>query len=256
MYNEILKIGPVTIHGYGLMIGIGILCALFFGLRLARKKDLNTDEIYNLTILCAVSGFVCAKLLYCIVEWKVFISDPLAILGSDGFVVYGGIIGATLIAGLYCRKKKLAFFRYFDVVLPSVAIAQGFGRIGCFLAGCCYGKETDSFIGVVFHNSDYAPNGVPLYPTQLFSSAGCFLMAVILFLYSKKERKPGSAGSLYLIMYSVGRSIIEFFRNDYRGEIGVLSTSQFISIFILIIGITLFIMSQKGLFIRKTQDTH
>lgn len=256
MYNEILKIGPVTIHGYGLMIGIGILCALFSGLRLAKKKGLSADEIYNITILCALSGFLCAKILYCIVEWKVFIKNPVGILGSDGFVVYGGIIGATLIACLYCRIRHIPFFRYFDVVLPSVAIAQGFGRIGCFLAGCCYGKETDSFIGVVFHNSDYAPNNVALYPTQLFSSAGCFLMAALLFLYLKKDRKPGSAGSLYLIMYSIGRSIIEFFRNDYRGEVGVLSTSQFISIFILIIGIVLFILSQKNMLTHKTQDIH
>ena len=185
-----------------------------------------------------------------------FIKNPVGILGSDGIVVYGGIIGATLIACLYCRIRHIPFFRYFDVVLPSVAIAQGFGRIGCFLAGCCYGKETDSFIGVVFHNSDYAPNNVALYPTQLFSSAGCFLMAALLFLYLKKDRKPGSAGSLYLIMYSIGRSIIEFFRNDYRGEVGVLSTSQFISIFILIIGIVLFILSQKNMLTHKTQDIH
>lgn len=248
MYNDILKIGPLTIHGYGLMIGIGILCALFCGLRLAKKKNLSTEEIYNLTLLCAISGFVCAKLLYCIVEWKAFFAHPLDILGSDGFVVYGGIIGATLIAAVYCRIKKLPFFRYFDVVLPSVAVAQGFGRIGCFLAGCCYGKETDSFIGIVFHNSDYAPNGVSLYPTQLFSSAGCFLMAVFLFTYAKKDRKPGSTGALYLIIYSIGRSVIEVFRNDYRGEIGILSTAQFISIFILAVGIIIFTMAQKGIF--------
>lgn len=256
MYNEILKIGPVTIHGYGLMIGIGILCALFCGLRLAKKKGLVADEIYNLTILCAISGFACGKILYCIVEWRVFVNDPLAVLGSDGFVVYGGIIGATLFSGLYCRIRRLDFFKYFDVVLPAVAVAQGFGRIGCFLAGCCYGKETDSFIGVVFTHSDYAPNGVPLYPTQLLSSVGCFLMAAVLFIYLRKERKPGSAGSLYLIIYSIGRSLIEFLRGDLRGTVGILSTSQFISIFVLIIGIVLFILSQKGMFIRKSQDTH
>ena len=153
-------------------------------------------------------------------------------------------------------QEYLSFIKYFDIVLPSVAIAQACGRIGCFLAGCCYGRETDSFIGITFHNSDFAPNGVPLYPTQLFSSAGCFIIAFVLFAYLKKDRKPGSTGALYLIMYSIGRSVIEIFRNDYRGAIGVLSTSQFISIFILALGIIIYVLSQKGTFTEKNQDTH
>ncbi len=241
MYNEIVSIGPVTIHGYGLMIAIGIIAALTAGIFLAKRKGINPDELYNLTFIAIIGGFMCAKILYCIVEWKTFIDEPLKTLGSDGFVVYGGIIGGTLLCGLYCRFKKLSFLKYFDVVLPSVAIAQGFGRIGCFLAGCCYGRETDSFVGITFKNSNYAPNNVSLIPTQLFSSAGCFLMAAVLFFYARKKRIDGRTGALYLIFYSIGRSVIEIFRNDFRGEIGVLSTSQFISIFILLSGIVMFI---------------
>jgi phosphatidylglycerol:prolipoprotein diacylglycerol transferase len=127
---------------------------------------------------------------------------------------------------------------------PSVALAQGFGRIGCFLAGCCYGRETDTAIGIAFHNSPIAPNGVKLIPTQLFSSAGDFLIAVVLLVYARKGRKRGKVGALYLVLYSVGRFIIEFFRNDYRGSIGVLSTSQFISLIILAIGTVMFFMGK------------
>lgn len=246
MYNEILSIGPVTIHGYGLMIAIGIIAALAAGIRLAKRKGVNPDELYNLTFIAVIGGFMCAKVLYCIVEWKSFIDKPLETLGSDGFVVYGGIIGGTLLCGLYCRIKKLSFLKYFDIVLPSVAIAQGFGRIGCFLAGCCYGRETDSFIGIAFRNSGYAPNNVKLIPTQLFSSAGCFIMAAVLFIYARKERTDGRTGALYLIMYSIGRSIIEIFRNDFRGEIGVLSTSQFISVFILLAGTVIYFRSHTS----------
>lgn len=155
-------------------------------------------------------------------------------------MVYGGIIGGVLAALLYCRFKKLNFWDYFDIVLPSVAVAQGFGRIGCFLAGCCYGRETNSFFGIAFTHSDYAPNGVKLLPTQLFSAAGMFLIAGFLFWYAKKERKKGQVGALYLILYSIGRFIIEFFRDDYRGAVGFLSTSQFISLFILATGVLLF----------------
>ena len=244
MYNDILKIGPVTIHGYGLMVAIGIVAALFAGLRLAKKKGLSGDAIYSLTIISVFSGFFCAKILYCIVEWRRFIKSPLSVIGSDGFVIYGGIIGGVFFCGLYCLVKKLSFWKYFDVVLPSVAIAQGFGRIGCFLAGCCYGQETDLPIGVTFPVGSIAPHEYPVLPTQLMSSAGCFIIAAVLFIYARKERPEGIAGALYLIMYSIGRFVIEIFRSDERGSIGPLSTAQFISIFILIIGITI-------LFIKK-----
>lgn len=241
MYNDLFSIGPVTIHGYGLMIGIGIALAFIAGTYLAKKKGIDADELFNLTTISVIGGFACAKVLFCIVEWDSFVKNPLGTLGSSGFVVYGGIIGGILLCALYCKIKKLPFWKYFDTVLPAVAIAQGFGRIGCFLAGCCYGRETDSFVGIAFHNSKFAPNDVKLIPTQLFSSAGCFIMAAVLFAYSRKERKDARTGALYLIMYSIGRSVIEYFRNDYRGAIGILSTSQFISIFILIAGIILFV---------------
>lgn len=241
MYNDLFSIGPVTIHGYGLMIGIGIVLAFIAGTYLAKKKGIDADELFNLTTISVIGGFACAKVLFCIVEWDSFVKNSLGTLGSSGFVVYGGIIGGILLCALYCKMKKLPFWKYFDTVLPAVAIAQGFGRIGCFLAGCCYGRETDSFVGIAFHNSKFAPNDVKLIPTQLFSSAGCFIMAAVLFAYSRKERKDARTGALYLIMYSIGRSVIEYFRNDYRGAIGILSTSQFISIFILIAGIILFV---------------
>ena len=241
MYNDIFSIGPLTIHGYGLMIAIGVVCALIIGDRRAVKKGLSGDEIYNLTFVCAISGFLGAKLLYCIVEWKDFIANPWSMLSSSGFVVYGGIILGVLGGLLWCRIRKLAFWEYFDVVMPSVAVAQGFGRIGCFLAGCCYGMQTDSAFGIVFTHSDFAPNGVKLIPTQLISSAGMFLIAGILILYSKKRKSPGSVGFLYLILYSIGRFGIEFLRNDHRGAVGVFSTSQFISLFMVVIGMVGFV---------------
>ena len=244
MYNEIFKIGFISIHGYGLMIGIGILCALVIAGKRAKKKGLDADFVYSLGIVSLVFGFIGAKLLYCIVEINVFLNEPMRILSGSGFVLYGGIIGGILAAMIYCKFKRVSFLQYFDLTVPSVALAQGFGRIGCFLAGCCYGRETDSAIGIVFHNSPIAPNGVKLIPTQLFSSAGDFLVAVVLLVYARKERKTGKVGALYLILYSMGRFIIEFFRNDYRGSIGILSTSQFISLIILVIGSLMLFMKE------------
>lgn len=240
MYNDLFSIGPFVVHSYGLLIAIGVLAALFIAEARAKKRNINADELYPITLICVVLGFASAKVLFCIVEWRSFLQDPLRHLTGSGFVVYGGIIGGVLAVVAYCRLKKLNFWDYFDIVLPSVAVAQGFGRIGCFMAGCCYGRETNSFVGIAFIHSDYAPNGVKLIPTQLFSAAGMFLIAGLLFWYAKKERAKGQVGALYLILYSIGRFIIEFFRNDYRGAIGFLSTSQFISLFILATGVLLF----------------
>jgi phosphatidylglycerol:prolipoprotein diacylglycerol transferase len=244
MYNEIFRIGFFSIHGFGLMIGVGILCALLIAGKRAKKRALDADFIYGLGIVSLVFGFIGAKLLYCIVEINALLDEPMRILSGSGFVLYGGIIGGILAAMIYCKFKRVSFLQYFDLAVPSVALAQGFGRIGCFLAGCCYGRGTDTAIGIAFYNSPIAPNGVKLIPTQLFSSAGNFLIAVVLLIYARKDRKKGKVGALYLILYSVGRFIIEFFRNDYRGSIGVLSTSQFISLIILVIGTLMFFMKE------------
>lgn len=244
MYNDLFKMGPIIIRGYGLMIGIGVLCALQVAIQRAKKKGANSDTIYNLAIIALIVGFIGAKLLYCMVEIKSLLSNPIQALSGNGFVVYGGIIGGVLAAIIYCKLKNVSFLEYFDLMVPSVAIAQGFGRIGCFLAGCCYGRRTDSFFGISFQNSSIAPNQVTLIPTQLFSSAGDFFIAIVLLIYARKSRKMARVGALYLILYSFGRFIIEFFRSDYRGSIGILSTSQFISLASLVIGISLIFLDK------------
>lgn len=245
MYNDLFSIGPFTVHGYGLMIAIGVLAALFTGEARAKKRKMNADVLYSMTFLSVFFGFVGAKILFCIVEWKSFLESPASVLSSNGFVVYGGIFAGAFTTYLYCRIKKLVFLDYFDLMLPSVALAQGFGRIGCFLAGCCYGRETDSAWGIAFTNSGFAPNGVKLIPTQLISSAGMFVIAAVLFWYAAKPRKKGRVGALYLILYSIGRFSVEFLRNDYRGEVGIFSTSQFIALFTFAAGIVLFIRFGK-----------
>jgi phosphatidylglycerol---prolipoprotein diacylglyceryl transferase len=245
MLKDIVSIGGLTIHGYGLMIAIGILAAVFVAMRRAKGYGLNEESIIDITLIAVISGFLGAKLLFVIVSFGEFLEDPLGVLGSEGFVVYGGIIAGVLACMLYCRKKKLNFMSYFDIVMPSIAIAQGFGRIGCFMAGCCYGRETDSALGVVFPVDSMAPLGVKVLPTQLFSAAGDFLIAGILIAYARRAKYKGNTAALYLVLYGVGRFLIEFLRDDERGAVGFLSTSQFISIFIVIIAVVLFYVNKK-----------
>lgn len=245
MLKDIFTIGRVSIHGYGLMIALGFLAAVLIGMKRAKSYSLDSEAIIDIAIIALISGFLGAKLLYVIVSFQDFINDPLEVLGSSGFVVYGGIIGGTLGAMVYCIKKKISFMSYFDIVMPSIAINQGFGRIGCFMAGCCYGRETHSKLGVVFPANSMAPAGVRVLPTQLFSSAGDMLIAGILIAYARKSRYKGNTGALYLVLYGIGRFFIEFLRNDERGAVGNLSTSQFISIFIVALGIVLFQVNKK-----------
>jgi phosphatidylglycerol:prolipoprotein diacylglycerol transferase len=124
--------------------------------------------------------------------------------------------------------------------MPSVALAQGFGRIGCLLAGCCYGLETNSSLGIIFHDSHVAPNEVRLIPTQLISSGLDFLNFIVLLAIAKRKKADGQVAGFYLIFYSIGRFVLEFFRGDLiRGSVGSLSTSQFISIFLMVIGVAI-----------------
>lgn len=240
MKNELFSIGPFTIHGYGLMIALGILACIAMGMYRAKKKGMKDEAVLDIAIIGVLCGFVGAKLLYVIVEFDRFLENPLTVLGSEGFVVYGGIIAGVFSAVLYCRKKNLVFLDYFDLLSPSIALAQGFGRIGCFLAGCCYGRETQCFLGITFPEGSLAPSGVKLLPTQLISSVGDFLIMALLLFYSRHTSEKGRVGALYMLLYGIGRFLVEFLRSDERGSIGALSTSQFISIGIVLGGILLF----------------
>ena len=242
MKNDLFSIGPFTVHGYGLMIAIGVLAAYYTVEYRAKQREMEWEKVFPLAIWAVLGGFLGSKLLYMLTRLPDLIADPSLIAGSlkNGFVVYGGILGGIFSAWIFCRRSRMDFLKMFDLVMPSVALAQGFGRIGCFLAGCCYGMEVsgDNPIAVVFRESAYAPNNVPLLPTQLISSALDFLNCGILLLLSKKLKTDGQVAGFYLIFYSIGRFILEFFRGDLiRGTVGKLTTSQFISVFTLAAGL-------------------
>lgn len=249
MFNEI-HIGPLTLYMYGIMTAVGILSAYFLADHRAVKKHLDDSKIPGLILWCCIFGYLGSKLLYLLTILPDLIRDPSLFLTSiqNGWVIYGGILGGIFGGWLYCRRKTLPSWKYFDIGLEAVALAQGFGRIGCFCAGCCYGVQTDSSIGIVFHNSKYAPNGVPLFPTQLMSSVFDFLLCLFLVYYDDyKKKNAGEATGLYLILYSAGRFVIEFFRGDLaRGSIGMLSTSQFIAIFVAAAGVIIFIRRRRS----------
>ena len=242
MRPVLFKIFGLEIYGYGLMIAIGILVAIAIFTKRAKVKGYDEDSAFNMIIAAVIGGITGGKVLYIITEFKSIIKEP-SIIFKDfglGFVIYGAIMGGALAVYIYCKIKHWSMLEISDLLIPAVAIAQGFGRIGCFLAGCCYGAETTSPLSVVFPEEGLAPAGVHLHPTQLYSSAFDFLLGLFLLWYYKKTNKKGRTLSLYLILYSTGRFLVEFIRNDPRGNVGVLSTSQFIAIFTLLLGLVIY----------------
>lgn len=240
------------ISTYSLCALIGIICAIVLFSVLHRKdKTLNSVQMVNIPLVSILGIFIGAHLLYGITHidhiwwvlchlnivfssWELFIAYMGDIFG--GMVFYGGLIGGLLAGGIYCKYMKLDPWLYADAYAPSIPLFHAFGRIGCFMSGCCYGIE--SSWGFVYENalSDVA-NGVVRLPIQLIEAGGDLLIcAVLVFIaYGHKYRK-GTLICLYLFSYAILRFITEFFRGDeIRGIVFGLSTSQWISLLILIV---------------------
>lgn len=248
----LFRIFSIPVYGYGTMIALGICAAIFVLLRTVRKKGYNEDHILNMVIVTVILGILGGKVFYIISDFSNVIKDPSLLKDiGNGFVVYGAVIFGAISVIAFSKKYKWRPLELLDMVSPPVVLAQGIGRIGCFFAGCCYGKETTLPIGVKFQVGSLGPSDVYVHPTQLYSSAFDILLALFLLYYAKKERKDGRIFSLYVILYSIGRFIVEFLRNDPRGSVGFLSTSQFIAIFTLIIGIVVFNLEKVKKYMKE-----
>lgn len=256
MHPILFSIGHVHAYGYGFMIAVGALLAVFVSEFRANRRGLDGDLVFKAALWGLFAGLLGAKLTYIASNLKMLTIDPWAVLGSDGFTVYGGVVLGIIVGVYVLRRQQANVPVYMDLIIPQIALAQGFGRIGCFLAGCCYGKPTDSFFGVTFPPEAIAPSGISLIPTQLFSAAGDFLIFIALVLISdfatdhlrlapKKdpEKKsffqPLSISGMYLVLYGIGRFIIEFMRMDPRRMLLGLTSNQYVSIFFLIAGLAL-----------------
>lgn len=226
---------------YGFFITCGIICAFLLGLFLCKKEKINSDDFLIICSYIAAFGIFGAKLLYIIVSFKsidftlVFSSmKNFNLFIGSGFVFYGGLLGGLF--ALYFTKKvhKINVSEYIKIITPCLGLAHCFGRIGCYMAGCCYGKETAGHIYRIYKNSIIAPNHVRLLPVQLFEAVFVFILALIMLVLLWKKIKI-NLPLVYLSSYSIFRFIIEFFRGDIeRGKLGGLSTSQIISLCLLI----------------------
>ena len=228
---------------YGLMSLLGIVVVAVFAFFWNKRRKLPWDDLLHIVIYCAIGAIIGAKALYLITaiptiigNISVILADPILIINalSSGFVFYGGLFGALFMMRLYCRKYSIDLEPYGSLFAIGAPLFHVFGRIGCFFAGCCYGVEVPW--GVVFRHSIGAPNGIPLLPVQLIESALNILIFIAVFAYQRKNRRPFAALKLYLICYAVIRFTLEFFRGDeIRGRFLVLSTSQWISVVVIVV---------------------
>ncbi len=211
------------------------------------------QKVLDLSLYILASAILGAKALLVAVEWKRYLANPkdlVEILRSGG-VFYGGLIAATTTAIVYMRRHELPAWAIADMGAPSIALGEAIGRWGCFAAGCCYGKESHGPFAVTFtdpfaHDAVGTPLGVPLHPTQLYLSAGAFLVFLILQWAYRRKTFDGEVFWLYVLLYAITRGIIENWRGDLvRGFVipDVLSTSQFIGILLaaLAIGMLVFL---------------
>lgn len=229
---------------YGIMMALGVGAAFLLMGYTAKSWGQKKNDVFYGALYAIIGALIGAKLLYVIVDFETVLKNPLAFL-TGGAVFYGGVIGGAVGGWIYTRRYKLSLVRMLDTVSPCITLGHAFGRVGCFFGGCCYGRETESLFGVVYPEGGYAPSGVKLLPTQLFESAFLLVLTVVLLIILKKTKKSGGTGGWYLILYGVWRIFIEFFRSDPRGSVFALSTSQFISIFMIAAGILLLVFGER-----------
>src|SRR5437588_6088047 len=240
MYPRLLELGPITVYTYGVLLA----AAYLFGLQLARARakarGLDANRVLDLGIYIIISALIGAKLLLLVTDFDAFRSNPreLLTLARSGGVFYGGLILAVVVALFYIRKIGLPLWTTCDVFAPGIAVGHVVGRFGCLFAGCCYGKPTTLPWGITFTDPFAAANvgtplNQPLHPTQLYEAGAEFIILIVLLASERKGRPfAGRTFWLYMLLYAISRFIIEFYRGDERGSVGIFSTSQFISIIV------------------------
>ncbi len=232
----------ITLYSYGLMIAIGIMVSYWFVNRRTKKFGISKDELSIMFIWSIFAGFVGGKLFFFFEDFSKYLENPSLFLNitGGGFVFYGSVLFVIPVIIFWLKKKGIAIRPFLDIVAFVGPIIQAFGRVGCFLAGCCHGKACSNFLGVTFSHPDSLanPKNIPLYPTQLFDIGINIIILLVLFWIEKRQKFSGQLMLLYLMMYAVGRSINELYRGDEeRGFVlgGLLSHSQFIAICIFAI---------------------
>jgi phosphatidylglycerol---prolipoprotein diacylglyceryl transferase len=234
----LFELGPVTIYSYGVLLAAAYLLGLWLAARRARQAGLDGNKVLDVGIWVIIWALVGAKALLLAVDFRHFTSSRqefMTLLRSGG-VFYGGLIAAVIACIYQLRKHKLPLWISADLFAPGIALGYMVGRLGCLMAGCCYGKPTNVAWAITFTDPTAnlnvgTPLNIPLHPTQIYESiAGLIIFLVLLALERRGRGFSGRTFWSFVLLYSISRFAIEFFRGDDRGMVWALSTSQFISV--------------------------
>jgi len=251
MYPILLKFGKIVVYTYGFFIAMGFLAGISVAKREALRLGEDPQKITDICFYVLISAIVGSRLFYVLINPDIFLSSPLEIfkIWNGGLVFYGGFVGAVLTVIVYVRKEKMKLWNTADILAPAIAMGHCLGRVGCFFAGCCYGKSCELPWAITFtHPDSLAPAGMALHPTQLYSSLNNLAIFAFLWLFRTRKRFDGQLFWSYVLIYGVTRSIIEIFRGDFRGDLffGILSVSQTIGISFSLAAIAMLFVLRKN----------
>ena len=249
MFPKLFQIGQFALPTYGLLVAVAFLVALWMASRFAAERGLNQEKIVNLGVYCALMGMLGAKVLMIALDPE-YRANPaeifsLSTLQSAG-IFYGGFIAALVFAWLYMQRQGLPVLATSDLFAPGLALGHGIGRLGCFAAGCCWGKPTTLPWAVTFRNKDATtgvPLNIPLHPAQLYEAFAEAIICFILVRKLKGRHRDGQIIGLYLALYGVVRLLVEFVRmHDSSNPMGgPLTLEQWISLILALMGAALVI---------------
>lgn len=258
MFPRLFHLGNFAPPTYGFLVALGVLSGLMVTVKLARSQKIDPDSAWNLGVLVVLAAILGAKVLLIINDFGFYMSHPremfsLSMMQAGG-VFYGGLLAAIGTSMYYIRKHHMPVLRTCDTFAPGIALGHSIGRLGCFAAGCCYGKPTNHWWGVTFTNPlansfSGTPLHIPLEPTQLFESVIEFANFLFLVWLLKRKKFEGQVIGSYLFIYGVARYFIEFLRDDpERGSMfgGLMTGTQFISICLVIAGGILWMRRSKS----------
>ncbi len=234
MFPVICRIGPLTVYSYGLMLALAVLICAYCMSRDGRRYQIPPEKVYDFIFWCVVSGILGGRLLFVFLNAGFFIQHPLEILmlQHGGLAWQGALTGGGLGGWFYIRQQGLPLGLMLDLSAPYVALGQAIGRIGCFLNGCCYGREVSWGIYFPVHDAR-------LHPTQLYSAAGLLMIFFILKGFQRRTNIPGRLMVLYLILTSAQRFGVQFFRADHIPVWAGMSVFQIFSVAIFMAGLLL-----------------
>lgn len=240
MHPILFDAGPVTIYTYGFLIAVGAALGFIYMARNGKRQyGITFDQANTLFILLVVAGMIGGKAFMIFEDPAYYLRNPGKLLSGSGFVFYGSLLLCIPTMLWFFKRNKLPVLGMLDIMAIVTCIVHGFGRLGCFMAGCCFGLPTDSWLGVVFTDPacQAKPLNTPIHPTQLYESIFVFLLMAGLMFLKTRKKFDGQVFLVYLIVYACGRSVIEMFRGDIeRGFLikNLISNSQFISLVIVV----------------------